>query len=94
MHGSTSQGEPLLETQWCRCALGGALLLAAAMAGTVFVATAAVVGSVGAGVLAACTALLFAIVWLVLPLAMHGGALRGDPDFDDRPQNQPQTDQE
>jgi hypothetical protein len=79
-----------------RCALGGALLLAAAMAGTVFVTTAAIIGSVVAAVLAACTVLLFATVWLVVPRAMHGCARRDEPEIDDRPQQsgQCQADQE
>ncbi len=50
-----------------RCALGGALLLALAMAGAVLVTTAAVVGNAVAIVFACCAAVMFAAVWLVLP---------------------------
>jgi hypothetical protein len=66
------------------------------MAGTVFVTTAAIIGSVVAAVLAACTVLLFATVWLVVPRAMHGCARRDEPEIDDRPQQsgQCQADQE
>lgn len=79
-----------------RCALGGALLLAAAMAGTVFVTTSAITGSVVAAVLAGCIVLLFAAVWLVLPLAMLGEARNGEPESKDRSQKteQPHADQE
>lgn len=52
-----------------RCALGGMILLAAAMSGAVLVTTATVVGSGGAIVLACCTAVVFAGVWLVLPMS-------------------------
>ncbi|HEY0806535.1 MAG TPA: DUF6328 family protein [Pseudonocardiaceae bacterium] len=52
-----------------RCALGGLLLLAAAMSGAVLVTTAAVVGSAVAIVLASCTAVVFGVVWLLLPLS-------------------------
>ena len=51
-----------------RCALGGLLLLGAAMSGAVLVTTATVVGSAVAVVLACCTAVVFAGFWLVLPM--------------------------
>jgi hypothetical protein len=51
-----------------RFALGGLAALAAAMAGAVLVATDMVVGDAIAIVLGCCALLLFAVLWLVLPL--------------------------
>lgn len=56
-----------------RCALAGLLLLAAAMSGTVLVATATIVGATTAIVLACCTAVVFCACWLILPLARRRG---------------------
>jgi len=64
------QGRRMDVIRWgSRCALGGLLLLAAAMSGAVLVTTAAVVGSAVAIVLAGCTAVVFGAVWLLLPLS-------------------------
>lgn len=51
-----------------RCALTGLLLLGAAMSGAVLVATAEVVGSALAIVLAVGTAIVFAVTWLLTPI--------------------------
>jgi hypothetical protein len=56
-----------------RCALGGALLLALAMAGAVLVTTASVVGSAVAIVFACGAAIVFAAAWLVLPARFRSG---------------------
>lgn len=56
-----------------RCALGGALLLAMAMAGAVLVTTAPVVGSTFAIVLACCAAAMFGTAWLSLPFMLRSG---------------------
>ncbi|HEX4226752.1 MAG TPA: DUF6328 family protein [Pseudonocardiaceae bacterium] len=60
-----------------RCALGGALLLALAMAGAVLVTTTPMVGSTMAIVFACCAALVFAIAWLLLPFTFSAGRRHG-----------------
>lgn len=64
------QGRRLDVIHWGnRFALGGLVLLAAAMSGAVLLATSAVVGDVPSVVMACCALVLFTVVWLVLPLA-------------------------
>ncbi|HEX4721835.1 MAG TPA: DUF6328 family protein [Pseudonocardiaceae bacterium] len=64
------QGRRFDVIRWgSRCALGGLLLLAAAMSGAVLVTTATVVGSTVAITLACCTAVVFGTVWLLLPIS-------------------------
>lgn len=66
------QGKRAEIIRWgSRCALGGAVLLAMAMAGAVLVTTAPVVGSAIAIVFAGCAAVLFGTAWLFLPAALR-----------------------
>jgi Na+/melibiose symporter-like transporter len=63
-----------------RCALGGALLLALAMAGAVLVTTAAIVGSAIAIVFACCAAAMFVTMWLLLPFTLRSGRKSGSAE--------------
>lgn len=66
------QGKRVEIIRWgSRCALGGAVLLAMAMAGAVLVTTAPVVGSTVAIGFGGCSAVVFAAAWLFLPAALR-----------------------